>query len=725
MPRKPRLVKQRDAMQCGVASLAMICSCFGRQYPVDRLEAFCTPTREGVSMKGIGDAATRIGLEHEAARLTPAQLAECPLPAILHWNDRHFVVLWRIGRGKKPYCIADPAAGMMKLGEDEFRRSWCPQGEGVAMFFAPGDGFGDAMPEQPPLRSLGLIMSYLAEYRKCFYQIVAGLAIGCVLQLLLPFLTQSIVDKGINDRNIPFIWLVLLGEILIVAGRTATDFVRRRLLLHISMRVNISLVSDFFIKLLKLPMGFFDSKLQGDLLQRISDHTRVQSFLTDQTLNVIFTVLSFLIWGVVLLVYDYVIFLIFLLGSIAYGIWIATFISRRKTIDYRFFEQHARNQDKTLQLVTAVQEIKLQGCETRRRHEWEDVQADLFDVQLENQKMQQNQEAGSLFINEIKNVLITVFAATAVIDGQMTLGAMLAVQFIVGQLNSPISQLMSFVFAIQDVKLSLERINEIRQRDDEEPADKPLTAFDGDKSINLDNVDFRYDRHAPDKTIDGISLHIPAGKTTAIVGASGCGKTTLIKLMLGYYPPESGGISIAGRPIGDYSLRWWRSQCGVVMQDGVIFSESIARNIAVADGDVDMARVRHAARLACIDTFIDGLPLGYSTLVGSNGTGLSQGQRQRLLIARAIYKDPAFIFLDEATNSLDAGNERRIVDNLAAFYRGRTVVVVAHRLSTVKDADNIVVVDNGRIAEQGTHAELTARWGAYYSLVKNQLELGT
>ena len=472
---------------------------------------------------------------------------------------------------------------------------------------------------------------------------------------------------------------MLLGEILIVAGRTATDFVRRRLLLHISMRVNISLVSDFFIKLLKLPMGFFDSKLQGDLLQRISDHTRVQSFLTDQTLNVIFTVLSFLIWGVVLLVYDYVIFLIFLLGSIAYGIWIATFISRRKTIDYRFFEQHARNQDKTLQLVTAVQEIKLQGCETRRRHEWEDVQADLFDVQLENQKMQQNQEAGSLFINEIKNVLITVFAATAVIDGQMTLGAMLAVQFIVGQLNSPISQLMSFVFAIQDVKLSLERINEIRQRDDEEPADKPLTAFDGDKSINLDNVDFRYDRHAPDKTIDGISLHIPAGKTTAIVGASGCGKTTLIKLMLGYYPPESGGINIAGRPIGDYSLRWWRSQCGVVMQDGVIFSESIARNIAVADGDVDMARVRHAARLACIDTFIDGLPLGYSTLVGSNGTGLSQGQRQRLLIARAIYKDPAFIFLDEATNSLDAGNERRIVDNLAAFYRGRWSTTVVSR----------------------------------------------
>ena len=725
MPQKPRFVKQRDAMQCGVASLAMVCGCFGKRYAVDQLEALCTPTREGVSMKGIGDAASRIGLQHEAARLSPEQLRECPMPSILHWNDKHFVVLWRISEGRRPYHIADPAAGMMRLGEEEFRRLWGPQGEGVAMFFAPDDDFGKALHEQPPLRSFRLVMSYLAEYRKCFYQIVAGLAIGCVLQLLLPFLTQSIVDRGIHDKDIPFIWLVLLGEILVLAGRTATDFIRRRLLLHISMRVNISLISDFFIKLMKLPMGFFDTKMQGDLLQRISDHSRVQSFLTDQTLNVIFTVLSFVIWGVVLLVYNYMIFVIFLAGSVAYGVWIASFMARRKVIDYRFFEQHARNQDKTLQLITGIQEIKLQGCETRRRHEWEDVQADLFDVQLENQKMQQNQEAGSLFINEIKNVLITVFAATAVINGQMTLGAMLAVQFIVGQLNSPISQMMSFVFAIQDVKLSLERINDIRRREEEEKSEKALTDFAGAKEIVLDGIDFRYDRHALDKTIDGVSLHIPEGKTTAIVGASGCGKTTLIKLMLGYYPPEKGCIRIGGRPIGDYSLRWWRDRCGVVMQDGFIFSESIARNIAVADGEPDMERVKRAARMACIDGFVDSLPLGYSTIVGSSGIGLSQGQKQRLLIARAVYKNPEFIFLDEATNALDAKNERLIVENLGSFYRGRTVVVVAHRLSTVRDADNIVVMDGGRIVEQGTHDELTRRRGAYYTLVKNQLELGS
>ncbi len=725
MPQKPRFVKQRDAMQCGVASLAMVCGCFGKRYAVDQLEALCTPTREGVSMKGIGDAASRIGLQHEAARLSPEQLRECPMPSILHWNDKHFVVLWRISEGRRPYHIADPAAGMMRLGEEEFRRLWCPQGEGVAMFFAPDDDFGKALHEQPPLRSFRLVMSYLAEYRKCFYQIVAGLAIGCVLQLLLPFLTQSIVDRGIHDKDIPFIWLVLLGEILVLAGRTATDFIRRRLLLHISMRVNISLISDFFIKLMKLPMGFFDTKMQGDLLQRISDHSRVQSFLTDQTLNVIFTVLSFVIWGVVLLVYNYMIFVIFLAGSVAYGVWIASFMARRKVIDYRFFEQHARNQDKTLQLITGIQEIKLQGCETRRRHEWEDVQADLFDVQLENQKMQQNQEAGSLFINEIKNVLITVFAATAVINGQMTLGAMLAVQFIVGQLNSPISQMMSFVFAIQDVKLSLERINDIRRREEEEKSEKALTDFAGAKEIVLDGIDFRYDRHALDKTIDGVSLHIPEGKTTAIVGASGCGKTTLIKLMLGYYPPEKGCIRIGGRPIGDYSLRWWRDRCGVVMQDGFIFSESIARNIAVADGEPDMERVKRAARMACIDGFVDSLPLGYSTIVGSSGIGLSQGQKQRLLIARAVYKNPEFIFLDEATNALDAKNERLIVENLGSFYRGRTVVVVAHRLSTVRDADNIVVMDGGRRVEQGTHDELTRRRGAYYTLVKNQLELGS
>ena len=725
MPQKPRFVKQRDAMQCGVASLAMVCGCFGKRYAVDQLEALCTPTREGVSMKGIGDAASRIGLQHEAARLSPEQLRECPMPSILHWNDKHFVVLWRISEGRRPYHIADPAAGMMRLGEEEFRRLWCPQGEGVAMFFAPDDDFGKALHEQPPLRSFRLVMSYLAEYRKCFYQIVAGLAIGCVLQLLLPFLTQSIVDRGIHDKDIPFIWLVLLGEILVLAGRTATDFIRRRLLLHISMRVNISLISDFFIKLMKLPMGFFDTKMQGDLLQRISDHSRVQSFLTDQTLNVIFTVLSFVIWGVVLLVYNYMIFVIFLAGSVAYGVWIASFMARRKVIDYRFFEQHARNQDKTLQLITGIQEIKLQGCETRRRHEWEDVQADLFDVQLENQKMQQNQEAGSLFINEIKNVLITVFAATAVINGQMTLGAMLAVQFIVGQLNSPISQMMSFVFAIQDVKLSLERINDIRRREEEEKSEKALTDFAGAKEIVLDGIDFRYDRHALDKTIDGVSLHIPEGKTTAIVGASGCGKTTLIKLMLGYYPPEKGCIRIGGRPIGDYSLRWWRDRCGVVMQDGFIFSESIARNIAVADGEPDMERVKRAARMACIDGFVDSLPLGYSTIVGSSGIGLSQGQKQRLLIARAVYKNPEFIFLDEATNALDAKNERLIVENLGSFYRGRTGVVVAHRLSTVRDADNIVVMDGGRRVEQGTHDELTRRRGAYYTLVKNQLELGS
>ena len=491
------------------------------------------------------------------------------------------------------------------------------------------------------------------------------------------------------------------------------------------MRINISLVSDFFIKLLKLPMAFFDTKLTGDLLQRMSDHSRVQSFLTSQVLGILFTMLSFIIYGIVLSIYNLPIFLVFIAGSVVYGIWIIVFLNRRKILDYELFEQQAKNQNRTFQFITSMQEIKLQSCETRRRHEWEDVQADLFAVQMKSLKLQQTQEAGSIFINEVKNIVITVLAASAVISGEMTLGAMLAVQYIIGQLSSPVEQLMSFVYSLQDVKISLERINEIHEGDNEESSGRKLRNFEtGDRTIRIKNVDFKYDPHSRSKTLDDVSIEIPQGKVTAIVGASGSGKTTLVKLMLGYYPVLDGEILIAGRPIGDYNLKWWRSQCGAVMQDGVIFSESIARNIAVADGDVDEERLRKAAEIARIHDYVMTLPLKYDTMIGRDGVGLSQGQKQRILIARAVYRDPDFIFLDEATNSLDAKNERDIVENLETFFNGRTVVVVAHRLSTVKNADQIIVLDGGRVVESGTHAELTARRGAYYNLVKNQLELG-
>jgi len=492
------------------------------------------------------------------------------------------------------------------------------------------------------------------------------------------------------------------------------------------MRINISLVSDFFIKLLKLPMSFFDTKLMGDLMQRMNDHNRVEKFLTTQMLNVTFSLLSFIVFGCVLLGYNIFIFLIFLTGSILYGIWIAIFLKKRKLLDYELFEKQAMNNNKTYQFITSMQEIKLQNCEQRRRWEWEDVQADLFQVNMKSLKLQQTQEAGSIFINEVKNIIITVLAATAVIHGQMTLGMMLAVQYIIGQLNAPVEQLMNFLYSLQDVKISLERINEIHEMENEENNKEALNAFhDRDKSLSFKNADFKYDPHNPNKTLDGINITIPEGKVTAIVGTSGSGKTTMIKLLLGYYPLLAGEITIGSTDLQKYNLKWWRKHCGVVMQDGVIFSESIARNIAVDDGEIDKERLLQAARIACIDNYIQTLPLKYNTLIGQDGIGLSQGQKQRILIARAVYKNPDYIFLDEATNALDANNERAIVENLMEFYKGKTVVIVAHRLSTVKNADQLIVIERGKIIETGTHTELIDRQGAYYHLVKNQLELGS
>ena len=724
-----RVVRQHDGMQCGVACMAMICRHYDKGLSISWLESLCHASREGVSLKALHDLSIELGMDSVAGKVSLDDLYEVPLPCILHWNQNHFVVLYKISDRHTRFWIADPGKGKYRCDIKEMKQHWISTEsngveKGIAMFLEPNDRFGSIREGKPERRSFRFMMGYLRQYKRYFFQIFCGLLLGCLLQLIMPFLTQSIVDIGIRHKDIGFIWLVLLGELMIVIGRTATDFIRRWLLLHISMRINISLVSDFFIKLLKLPMSFFDTKLMGDLLQRIGDHSRVQNFLTGQTLNIIFSFLSFIIFGIVLLVYNRLIFLVFTICSVGYGGWIAMFLSRRKVLDYELFEQQAKNQNRTYQFITSMQEIKLQDCERRRRWEWEDTQADLFAVQMKSLKLQQTQEAGSIFINEVKNILITVLAATAVINGDMTLGEMLAVQYIIGQLNSPVSQFMQFIYSLQDVRISLERINEIHEGRNEETQENQATEFASEKSIAMDNIDFKYDPHALKKTLVGISFDIPEGKVTAIVGASGSGKTTLIKLMLGYYPVMSGSISIAGRNINEYNLKWWRRHCGVVMQDGVIFSESIARNIAVDDNEIDPERLREAARIACIDDYVMSLPLKYDTKIGRDGVGLSQGQKQRILIARAVYRNPDFIFLDEATNALDARNERAIVENLDVFYRGRTVVVVAHRLSTVRNADRIIVLDGGCVVETGNHDSLIERKGAYYNLVKNQLELG-
>ena len=727
------LYKQYDSMQCGIACLQMVCKYYDREYTLDSLSKLCFATTEGVSLLGINEAANALGLHTTCARATTGTLNNAPLPCILHWNQNHFVVLYKIKKGKKFY-VADPGKGLVTYNLEEFKQHWIStksnsEDKGIAMFLETTPTFFTYKMEGEEnikeKRSFRFLFGYVRKYRKYFGQIILGLVIGSLLQLVLPFLTQSIVDVGIKNQDIGFVWLILLGQLMLTISRTAIDFIRRWLLLHISLRINISLVSDFFIKLLKLPMSFFDTKLLGDLMQRMNDHSRVNNFLTQQTLNITFAMLTFVVFSVVLFFYNKLVFAIFLLGSILYGTWMTLFLKRRKVLDYELFEQQAINNNKTYEFITSMQEIKLQDCEQRRRWEWEDTQADLFGVQMKSLKLQQTQEAGSIFINEVKNIIITVVAATAVIHGQMTLGMMLAVQYIIGQLNSPVEQLMNFFYSLQDVKISLERINEIHQMDDENGKESLLTSIeDKNEGIDIKNIMFKYDPHALRKTIDDVSIHVPQGKVTAIVGASGSGKTTLIRLMLGYYPVLEGKINIGNTDINKLNKKWWRRQCGVVMQDGVIFSESIARNIAVDDGDIDKERLLKAAEIACIKDYVMALPLKFNTKIGRDGVGLSQGQKQRILIARAVYKNPDYIFLDEATNSLDANNERSIVENLGKFYKGKTVVIVAHRLSTVKNADQIVVIDHGNVVEVGNHESLTAKRGAYYNLVKNQLELG-
>lgn len=725
---------QHDAMQCGIACLQMVCKYYGKEYTLVQLSDICFATNEGVSLLGISQAAEKLGLHTVCGRATTEQLEQVELPSIIFWNQNHFVVLYKIKKRRKEnlYYVADPGKGKVIYTEKEFKEGWLntqSKGEekGVVMFLNPTPIFSklNLIEQKHKKRSFSFLFSYIEQYKRYFGQIVLGLLVGCLLQLILPFLTQAIVDVGITHQNMKLIWLILLGQLVLTVSRTSVDFIRRWILLHISMRINISLVSDFFIKLLKLPMSFFDTKLMGDLLQRMNDHKRIEEFLTTQTLSIMFSLLSFIIFGAVLLCYNTIIFAVFLLGSIIYGIWIATFLQKRKVLDYELFEKQATNNNKTYQFITSMQEIKLQDCEQRRRWEWEDVQADLFQVQMKNLKLQQTQEAGSIFINEVKNIVITIVAATAVIHGEMTLGMMLAVQYIIGQLNSPVEQLMNFFYSLQDVKISLERINEIHEMKNEEKHGSHSTTLGNNMgSLQFKNVDFKYDPHQLNKIISNINLTIPEGKITAIVGTSGSGKTTLIKLLLGYYPVLNGEIIIGKTNINDLNVKWWRRQCGVVMQDGVIFSESIARNIAVDDGEIDRERLLQAVKIANIKDYIMGLPLKYDTLIGRDGIGLSQGQKQRILIARAVYKNPRYIFLDEATNALDANNERAIVENLNHFYKGKTVVVVAHRLSTVKNADQIIVIEKGKIVEIGTHAELAQKRGAYYNLVKNQIELG-
>lgn len=723
--RKFPIYRQYDAMDCGPTCLRMIAKFYGKDYPLAYLRAKSYADREGTSLLCLRDAAKEIGLQAKCALISITDLAgNVPLPSVVHWNKEHFVVVYQVSDDK--FAVADPATGARCFTKEEFLNHWAIDGQkGYVLLLEPTDAFYKKQPPPDTRKGLTTLFSYLKEYKRLLLQLLLLMLLGSVIQLAFPFLAQAIVDSGIEKKDLGFLELILLGQLLLTLSRASVNFLRSWLLFHISTPLNIRLVHDFLVKLTRLPLRYFDVKMVGDTLQRIGDHQRIELFLTTSFLNILLTVLNLIVFGTVLAIYSLPIFAIFLTGTLLYLAWLKLFLAKRRTIDFENFKQMGRNQSQIIQMIMGMQEIKLNNCEQRKIKSWVNLQEDLFKLSKKALAVNQKQETGCFLLQETQNILITYWSARSVINDEISLGMMLAIQFILGQLNGPVEQLLHFITIAQDAKISLERIEEIKTlKDDENPDAQNIINISPESSLILRNVSFQYGSPYSEKVLQNVSLSIPRNKVTAIVGASGSGKTTLLKLMLGVYEPVAGELFLDSIPLSTIQKKTWRQKCGSVLQEGYIFSDTIANNIALQDENIDGDKLILAARTANIEEFIQSLPLKYNTIIGADGQGLSQGQKQRILIARAVYKNPHFIFFDEATNSLDATNEAIIMKNLEKFFDGKTVVIVAHRLSTVRNADQIIVLDQGHIVESGTHEELIKDKNYYYHLIKNQLELG-